>query len=100
MLCEKHNSSEVLFYCKTCEEPLCADAIVDDTAHRQHEYFKLSKVYGEAKERVRLLMERYSDLKSDCQQEIAKYQKQMLDERRKNEIKLSEFMKEVDEKLQ
>ena len=66
MVCEKHNNSEVLFYCKTCEEPLCTDAIVEDTTHRQHEYFKLSKVHGEANKRIRLLMDRYSDLKSDC----------------------------------
>ena len=75
MICEKHVDSEVIFYCKTCEEPLCTDAIVEDSQHRLHESFKLGKVYEEANQRIGILMEHYSDLKSDCQQEIAKYQK-------------------------
>lgn len=45
-------------------------------------------------------MDQYSDLKSDCKAEIANYQHLLHEERRKNESKLAEFMKSVDEQLQ
>ena len=95
--CEKHFKSEVLFYCKTCEEPLCTDAIVEDPKHRQHEYIQLSKVFNEAKNHIDGLVEKYTEMKYKCESVIETYEKMLIEERYKNEIKLADFMKKVDE---
>ena len=87
----------MLFYCGTCKEPLCADALVEDPTHRQHEFKRLNKVYKEAKHQIDCLLEKFADLCYECTSEIAKCEQLLIDERYKNEIKLAEFMKTVDE---
>lgn len=90
----------MIFYCESCDEPLCSDAIVEDQVHRQHDYVKLQKVYSEAKSKIDSLLEKFTDLSYECHNEIASFEKLLIDERYKNELKLSEFMKTVDEQLQ
>ena len=68
--------------------------------HRTHEYVKLEKVYNEAKSQIDELLDKFADLRFESQSEIARYEQQLVDERYKNEVKLAEFMKKVDEELQ
>ena len=78
---------------------MCTDAIVEETFHRQHDYIQLNKVYSQAKSKIDSLIGKYADLRDECHNEIARYEKVLQEERFKNETKLGEFMRQVDEKL-
>ena len=54
-------------------------------------------MHAEAKGKIDGLLEKFNDLSYECHQEIASFEKMLIDERYKNEVKLAEFMKTVDE---
>jgi len=59
----------------------------------------LNKIYADAKSKIDSLVDQFSDLSYECKTEIALCETLLTEERYKNEVKLAEFMKTVDEQL-
>lgn len=57
--CAKHDMAEVIYFCQTCESPLCTDGIIEETEHRQHDLAKLDRLYQDAKQKIEQILTRF-----------------------------------------